>query len=89
MNWVYMLMCADGSLYTGSTNNLQRRLGEHRAGRGGWYTSSHSPVRLVYSEQCETLAEARRKEARIKRMRRGRKMELFMSSAKELSQQNE
>jgi putative endonuclease len=82
-------MCGDGSLYTGSTNNLQRRLGEHRAGRGGWYTSSHRPVRLVYLEQCDTLAEARRKETRIKRMRRKNKLELVMSSGEDLSQQND
>jgi putative endonuclease len=75
-HWVYLLECSDGSIYTGSTNDLDRRLAEHQAGRGGAYTASHRPVRLLYDEQCDSLAEARRREAAIKRMPRERKLRL-------------
>jgi predicted GIY-YIG superfamily endonuclease len=80
MPWVYVLECGDGSLYTGSTNDLQRRIAEHKAGRGGYYTSSHGPVSLAYEEKCETLAEARRREASIKRLPRKRKLLLILAN---------
>ena len=49
MNWVYILRCGDGSLYTGWTNDLERRVEAHSAGRGAKYTRAHLPVELVYS----------------------------------------
>ena len=73
---VYMLRCRDGSLYTGITNDLKRRLNLHRAGRGSAYTRSRLPVRLVYSERRATRGAALRREAAIKRLPRVAKLAL-------------
>ena len=74
MNWVvYMLECADKSLYTGITTNLERRLAEHAAGKGAKYTRGRGPFRLVYSETCAGRAEATRREAAIKLMDKAKK----------------
>lgn len=77
MSWfVYVLRCGDGSLYTGMTNDLQRRLIAHRAGRGGAYTRSRLPVRLVYSERRRGRGAALSREAAIKRLSRSAKLAL-------------
>ena len=55
MNWVYISRCGDGSLYTGWTNDLERRLAAHASGKGGKYTRSHLPVELVYSGPSPAL----------------------------------
>ena len=68
-----MLECADKSLYTGITTNLERRLAEHAAGRGAKYTRGRGPFRLVYSETCAGRAEATRREAAIKLMDKANK----------------
>ena len=74
MNWVvYMLECADKSLYTGITTNLERRLAEHAAGKGAKYTRGRGPFRLVYSETCTDRAEATRRETAIKLMNKAKK----------------
>lgn len=77
--FVYMLLCADGTLYTGWTNDMEKRLAEHRAGKGAKYTRSRLPVRLVYLEQLETKREAMRREYAIKHMRRKEKLALLAS----------
>ena len=78
MHWiVYMLECADKSLYTGITNDLDRRLAEHAAGKGAKYTKGRGPFRLVYSETCQGRAEASRRETAIKLLNRGKKLQLF------------
>ena len=78
MNWVvYVLECADKSLYTGITTNLERRLAEHAAGKGAKYTRGRGPFRLVYSETCAGRAEATRREAAIKLMAKAKKRLLF------------
>ena len=78
MNWmVYMLECADKSLYTGITNDLDRRMAEHEAGKGAKYTKGRGPFRLVYSETCQGRAEASRRETAIKFLNRGKKLQLF------------
>jgi putative endonuclease len=74
---VYMLECADKSLYTGITNDLDRRLAEHAAGKGAKYTRGRGPFRLVYSETCAGRAEATRREAAIKLMDKAKKRLLF------------
>jgi putative endonuclease len=74
---VYMLECADKSLYTSITKDLDRRLAEHAAGKGAIYTKGRGPFRLVYSETCQGRAEASRRETAIKAMDRGRKLRLF------------
>lgn len=75
--WVYLLRCADGSLYTGWSNDLQRRLARHHAGRASRYTASRLPVELALALPMEGAAEARREEARIKALDRAAKLELI------------
>ena len=74
--WVYMLRCADGSLYTGWTVDLERRLAAHRAGVASRYTRSRLPVELAASFAMADAGAARREEARIKRLPRARKLAL-------------
>ena len=71
--FVYLLECGDGSLYTGYTNRLARRLAAHQAGKGAKYTRSRLPVRLVYYECYPTKGEALRRECAIKRLSREEK----------------
>lgn len=77
MPWVYILRCRGGTLYTGWTVDLPRRLAQHQAGQGGRYTRSHLPVELVYQEECSTQRDAMRREMEIKRMNRGMKLALM------------
>jgi putative endonuclease len=78
----YILRCADGSLYTGWTSDLAQRVVDHAAGRGGRYTRSHRPVELVYAEPQADSTAARKREAQIKKMGRGRKESLFRRRGK-------
>lgn len=73
---VYILRCGDGTLYTGSTNDLARRLRAHQSGRGAKYTRSRLPVELVYREPAADRSAALRREAAIKRMSRAEKLAL-------------
>ena len=75
--WVYILECADGSLYTGSTPNLERRLAEHQAGEGGTWTSSRLPVGLVFSYEVPRLDSAFGLERQVKGWRRDKKLALI------------
>ncbi len=78
MSWVvYMLRCADGSLYTGITNHLARRLAAHRAGTASRYTRARRPVRLVYQERRRTRSAALKREAAIKRLPRAAKLAML------------
>ena len=77
-HFTYILECADGTLYVGCTNNLEKRLKEHNAAKSGaHYTKIRRPVMLVYSEPFENLADARAREAEIKRWSKEKKMELL------------
>lgn len=80
MNYTYLLRCCDGSLYCGWTNDLQKRVDTHNAGKGGRYTRAHRPVELVYYECFQTQSEAMRREAEIKALPRERKLELLRSN---------
>lgn len=75
--YTYILRCADGTLYTGWTNKLDKRLRDHADGKGGKYTRSRLPVTLVYMEAHETRHEAMSREWHIKRMTRQEKLELI------------
>lgn len=79
MNYsVYILECADKTLYTGSTNNLEKRLKEHNESkRGAHYTKIRRPVKLLYSEEFATFNSARHREAEIKRWPREKKLALI------------
>ena len=81
MHYVYILECADGSLYTGSTNDLAGRVHKHNTEKAGaHYTKIRRPVLLKYSDVCATYAAARTREAAIKQMSRKEKLELIKSS---------
>ena len=75
--YVYILRCADGSLYTGWTNDPDRRLAAHNAGKGAKYTRSRLPVERVYCEACASREEALRREIEIKRLTRQQKEALI------------
>ena len=77
MNVVYILRCGDGTLYTGWTNDLEKRLRTHAAGKGAKYTRARLPVTLVYTEFFETEHEARSRECGIKRLTRSQKLSLI------------
>ena len=79
--FVYILECADASLYVGCTNNLQKRLRQHNESKcGAHYTKLRRPVTLKYSEHFGTLKEARRRESEIKGWRKEKKIKLFMAN---------
>lgn len=75
--WVYIVLCNDGTLYTGTTNNLSERLNKHNAGKGAKYTRSRRPVRLLFSEPFSSRSLACKRESEIKKMSRGEKEQLF------------
>ena len=78
MAWyVYMLRCGDGSLYTGSTTDVERRLREHQGGTGARYTRSRPPVTLAYTEEAPDRSAAQRREAAIKKLTRAQKLKLI------------
>ena len=72
-----MLRCRDGTLYTGATNDLERRLATHGRGKGAAYTRARLPVTLVWSEPAEDRSAALRREAALKRLSRGEKLRLI------------
>jgi len=81
MNIVYILKCSDGTLYTGSTSDLAKRLKEHNGLKAGAkYTKARRPVELVYKEDCESFSKSREREAEIKRMSRKNKLDLIKKS---------
>ncbi len=82
MNFVYILRCGDGSLYTGWTKDLEKRLAAHASGKGAKYTRSHLPVELVYYESLPGPHEAMSRERQIKALSRREKLALI--SEKEL-----
>lgn len=80
MYYVYLLRCADGTLYTGFTNDLARRLAAHNAGKGAKYTRGRRPVELVYWESFSNKSSALRREYAIKQLPRRQKLTLIQSS---------
>ncbi|HCB92588.1 MAG TPA: hypothetical protein DEP57_02055 [Selenomonas sp.] len=75
--YTYILTCADGSLYTGWTNDLEKRLACHNAGKGGKYTRSRLPVRLTYYEEFDRKVDAQSREWHIKHLSREEKLKLI------------
>ena len=81
-SWLcYILCCADGTLYTGITNDLVKRLAAHDAGTAARYTRGRGPVRLVFAEVCADKSAALKREISIKRLPRSRKLALIASAA--------
>ena len=79
--FVYVLLCKDGSLYTGITTDVARRFNEHVQGVGGAYTRSHKVRRIVYTEELLGRGAASRREAEIKKMSKNKKLDLVRSAA--------
>jgi putative endonuclease len=83
--WVYILKCADGSYYTGHTDNLEKRIGEHRSGAFGGYTSTRLPVELVFSQDFSSREEALTSERQIKGWSRKKKEAMMRGDWNEVS----
>lgn len=83
MNYVYILRCADDTLYCGWTTDLEKRVTAHNSGHGAKYTRSRRPVALVYSEEYENRHDALSREWHIKRLHREEKMKMINESAAE------
>jgi putative endonuclease len=79
MFYLYVLKCRDGSLYTGYTNDLEKRIEMHQKGKASKYTRSRLPVRLIYSHSYSSKSEAMRAEAAFKKLPRKEKMALIGS----------
>ena len=77
MWYLYILRCGDGTLYTGITTDIQRRLEAHRCGKGAKYTRGRGPLELAYQEACSTHSEALKREAAVKRLSRTEKEQLI------------
>jgi len=80
--YIYLLKCSDGSLYCGATNDLERREEQHNKGKGGSYTRSHLPVKMVYSERMEDKSSALKREYQIKQLSREEKLHLIKNQGK-------
>src|SRR5512146_2355710 len=85
MFWVYILRCADGSYYTGHTDNLETRIGAHQSGECGGYTAARRPVELVWSQQFVSRVEALSAEVQIKGWSRKKKEAMMRSDWAEVS----
>ncbi len=77
---VYILLCADDTLYTGYTTDIAKRIETHNAGKWAKYTRGRLPVKLIYSESFETESEARKREYAIKQMTRKEKLDLIKNN---------
>jgi putative endonuclease len=77
MWFLYILLCSDNSLYTGISTNPQRRFLDHKSGKGGRYTRSHKPVKIIYLEKLPDKSQALKRELQIKRWRRERKIKML------------
>ena len=77
MHYVYMVRCADDTLYTGWTTDLEKRILAHNNKKGAKYTKSRTPVELCHYEEYETKSQALKREARIKKMTRKQKLDLI------------
>jgi putative endonuclease len=77
MWYIYVLLCEDGSFYTGYTDDIDRRFLVHQSGKGGKYTRSHPPQKILYREECSTKSAALKREIEIKRWPRKKKIALL------------
>jgi putative endonuclease len=77
MAWMYILECSDGSYYVGSTRNLEQRIFQHQQGLGAKYTSGRLPVKLVYGEEYDRVADAYAREKQVQGWRRSKREALI------------
>ena len=85
MNYTYMLKCSDGTLYTGWTNDLEKRVEAHNSGKGAKYTKARRPVELAYYKEFETKEQAMKREYAIKQLGRKEKQKLIAGKKVKLS----
>jgi putative endonuclease len=85
MFWIYILQCADGSYYTGHTDNLEKRIREHDFGTFECYTKTRLPIKLVYQQACQTREECLRAEQRVKGWSRAKKAAMVRGDWAEVS----
>ena len=83
--YTYILLCNDGSYYTGSTNDLERRIKEHFAGQGSNHTKKHPPIRLLYYEEFDRIDDAFKREKQIQGWSRQKKEALINGKNEDLS----
>lgn len=88
MWYVYILLCSDNSLYTGISNNPNRRLQEHLNGKGGHYTLTHKPIKRVYLEKVVSKSEALKRELQIKSWTRQKKIHVLALALNEKTNSN-
>ncbi len=81
MNYVYILKCNDNTLYTGWTNDLEKRIATHNSGKGAKYTRGRIPVELIYYENLNSKEEALKREREIKKLNREKKLKLINSKS--------
>jgi len=79
MYFTYIIECLDGTLYCGITTDVKRRFKEHREGKGGNYTRSHKPLKIVYTEKCKDRSTALKREIEIKSFSKENKLKLISS----------
>ena len=82
-HYVYLLRCSNGSLYTGYTTDLDRRVSKHNNGKGAKYTRSHRPVKLAYHETFREKSLALKREIEIKKLKRKEKLELVLGKVRQ------
>jgi putative endonuclease len=80
MHYVYIVECVDGTLYTGYTTNIEKRVEAHNGVSGAKYTRSRQPVRLAYSEEFASKSDALKREAQIKRLSHNAKLSLLTAT---------
>lgn len=80
--YLYILRCGDGTLYTGITTDVERRLEAHQTGKGAKYTRGRGPLELVYREACENHSDALKRELAVKKLTRKQKEQLLADSGK-------
>ena len=85
LNYTYMLKCSDGTLYTGWTNDLDKRVEAHNSGKGAKYTKARRPVELAYYEEFETKEQAMKRDYAIKQLGRKEKQKLIAGKKVKLS----
>ena len=88
MHFVYIVRCADGSLYTGYARDPEQRVIIHNSRKGAKYTASRTPVRLVYQERCESLSAALKREHEIKKWSRTKKQALVKTKVRGVSRRD-
>lgn len=83
MPWAYILLCSDGTLYTGAAKDLSQRIAKHQAGKGAKYTRGRGPVSLAWAEEHQTMSGALKKERQVKKMTRREKKRMIEGSKRD------